>query len=354
MTALSSGESRDHSTPAVPDRTRLGVVLPLCVIVALAIVCIVIAALTSAQRANDVAVEHEKVMFENAVAYRGEWSLRKLVTAIAPDEGENQTAPADLERVVQRVRSAYKTLFDHDFILVADSAGNLVHSLVNADAANPEILPMAFAEIAPMLTYLRGRDGAAPERIVWLVEPRRFADGKISGEAAYLQTLSSGMSVIVSIAIESGDSRKPGDSASPAVLAMQFVNNALLVEIGSRLQLEHLRRIHDEPVPENDYVFDLRGEHGQLVARFAWTPQRPAAAVLNSVLPFITIAIVGFAFLTAFVLRYMRHTTAEIAAGEGRLRYLAMHDPLSGLPNRVYFSEALESTIAHVDRKSVV
>ena len=348
MNAPSSGESREQTTPAVSSHTRLGVVLPLCIIVALAIVCIVIAALTSAQRANDVAVEHEKDMFENAIAYRGEWSLRKLKTVIAPDEGENQAAPANLERVIQRVRSAYKTLFDHDFILVADSAGNLVHSLINVDAAKPELLPATYAEIAPILAYLRGRDGAAPERIAWLTAPQQSSDGTLSGEAAYLQTLTSGMSVIVSVAIESGDGSKLGGGESPAVLALQFVDDVLLVEIGNRLQLANLRSVHGELVPANDYAYDLRGGHGQLVARFAWTPQRPGAAVINSVIPFITIAIVGFALLTAFVLRYMRHTTAAIAAGEDRLRHLALHDPLTGLPNRVYFGEALDSMITRV------
>jgi diguanylate cyclase len=348
VTARSSGESREKSTPPATNHTRFGVVLPLCVIVALAILCIVIAALTSAQRANDIAVEHEREMFENALTSYGESSLRKLKTVIAPNEGENQSAPANLERIIQRVRSAYKTMFDHDFVLVTDSNGNLVHCLINTDDANPEMLPQAFAEIAPMLTYLRGLDGAAPERITWLVQPGRFADGTIAGEAAYLQTLSSGVSVIVSIAIESGNALKPGGDESPAVLALQVVDDALLAEISNRLQLDHLHWIGNEPVPASDYVFNLRGQHGQHVARFVWTPQRPAAEVLNSVLPFITIAIVGFAFLTAYVLRYMRRTAAAIAAGEDRLRHLALHDPLSGLPNRACFGEALESTIVRV------
>src|SRR6185312_9136410 len=41
-------------------------------------------------------------------------------------------------------------------------------------------------------------------------------------------------------------------------------------------------------------------------------------------------------------------TAAAIAAGESRLRFLAMHDPLCGLPNRIYFGERLEATLAEV------
>jgi diguanylate cyclase (GGDEF)-like protein len=52
--------------------------------------------------------------------------------------------------------------------------------------------------------------------------------------------------------------------------------------------------------------------------------------------------------LAAFVLRYMRRTAVAIAAGETRLRHLAMHDPLCGLPNRIFFGERLEAEIEEV------
>jgi len=49
------------------DRARLSVVVPIGVIVAVAIVCIVVAVLSSAQRADEVAIEHETKLFSTAL-----------------------------------------------------------------------------------------------------------------------------------------------------------------------------------------------------------------------------------------------------------------------------------------------
>jgi diguanylate cyclase (GGDEF)-like protein len=104
----------------------------------------------------------------------------------------------------------------------------------------------------------------------------------------------------------------------------------------------------DQPADTNGYEFV--DDHGRAVARFAWLPQKPGAEILESVFPFIGIALSGFALLAGLVLRYMRRTAETIAAGENRLRYLALHDSLSGLPNRNAFSERLEAVISDVKR----
>ena len=54
-------------------------------------------------------------------------------------------------------------------------------------------------------------------------------------------------------------------------------------------------------------------------------------------------ALAGFALLVGLVMRYMRRTAEAIAAGESQLRHLALHDPVCGLPNRIYFGERLET-----------
>ena len=72
------GDARERSKPTGWDRTRLGVLVPLGVVVAVAIVCIVVAALTSAQRADDVALERERQLLSRAMINHGEWSLHRL------------------------------------------------------------------------------------------------------------------------------------------------------------------------------------------------------------------------------------------------------------------------------------
>jgi diguanylate cyclase (GGDEF)-like protein len=342
-----TARARDNQKPTGWERTRLGVVVPLCVVVAVAIVCIIVAALSSANRADEVALDNEKQLLMRAIANHGEWSLRRLHNMTAMDasirgidlDGPVQTVHPKLARWLEPMR-------DHDLVWVVGSSDQLVYGQAGRHLNDAYAPQAAYTYLRPVIDYLRDRAGLPP-RVVRLIGRAPLPDQRRVPETVLLTMFLGRVSVISAVAMPSNG--KP-NAAGPMVVTGRFIEDTLLNTIADQLRLDNLRTIAGQTAARGEYVFDIVDASRQPVVRFAWLPQRPGAEILNSVIPFIGIALAGFALLTGLVLRFMRRTAETIAAGENRLRYLALHDPLCGLPNRNYFSERLEDVIAEVRR----
>jgi diguanylate cyclase (GGDEF)-like protein len=337
-------EDRQHTSW---DRARLSVVVPIGVIVAVAIVCIVVAVLSSAQRADEMAVEHETQLFSTALNNFGASVLREVESVASSDAAvRNIRVKFDPNWAHERVGSWLETFFQHDHTFIFDGRNKPIYSMTGRNAAETAWFDTNKPNLTTLLAYMRGTEPNLPNVIRLNRTPP--ADFGPHPQAAVIRRILGRPAIIAAVAVGPIGNNPQVADAAPIVISVKFIDDEVLSALALQLRLVNLRRFDEGQPPDGDFTFQIDNPSGLKIARFAWTPKQPGAEIVHSVIPFIAVALAGFALLAAFVLRYMRRTAVAIAAGETRLRHLAMHDPLCGLPNRIFFGERLEAVIEDV------
>ena len=329
------------------DQILRRLVLPIGVLVAVAIICVIVAVLTSARRADEVSFKREQELIQQAIADRGAQVLRELESVAATERAaETIRRTYNPQWVERRVGNWLESYFDDDLVAVVDAADKVEYSRSRSAAATGAIeWPV---ELAAMLDLLHGRTGAALSHAVPVV----VAPGPTQSSrfAALIQRFTERPAIVAAVAVGSDDDFAAGNTGAPIVVAVKYIDDAMLREIGSQLQLADLHQLDDQTRAGDTPIVAITDPRGSPVARFAWKPATPGGQIVSRVLPFMVVALAGFAGLLCLVIYHMRRTMEKITAGETQLRHLALHDPVCGLPNRIYFGERLESVIDEVRR----
>jgi diguanylate cyclase len=326
-------------------RARMRLIAPICAIVVIAIACLLVAVMTSARRADEVSVGREQQLIRDAIAARGVRILREVESVATTKRATQAIRVAyDPQWIEQQIGSWLESYFGVDLVLVVDGSDKVAYarSRLSGDLGVTD-LPTGLAAV---LDLLRGRLGVLPSRAMPLIAEQD--PGQPGRATALIENFLDRPAIVAAVAVGSAGDLAHGNAAAPVVVSVKYIDDAMLREIGSELNLPGLRKIDDPAQVAGQQLMVITDAQGGAIARFAWKPLRPGGQIAQTVIPFIAVAIVGFVLLGWLVVRHMRRTGQTIAAGEKRLRHIAMHDPVCGLPNRIYFGERLETVINEV------
>jgi diguanylate cyclase (GGDEF)-like protein len=325
------------------DQARL--VMPLGAIVVVAIICVVVAVLTSARRADEVTYSTERELIKQAIVEHGLHALHLAEGVVATPQAVAKIRDGYDPQWIDQQIGHWLANSDFDVFAIIDADDRLEFSRFLGAGSGDAAADLS-VQFKSTVDLMRGRLRAFPGQSLPLIDGQNPANpgyktvviGNFLDRPAY----------IAAITVASDADLGQSNSRAPLVIAVKLLSDRLLHKIAGRLQLRDLHVIEDPQQAGSESTLDLADLQGAAVARVAWKPTRPGGAIVMSVVPFVAIALAGFALFVGLGIRYVRRTAADLAAGDHQLRHLALHDPVCGLPNRIYFGERLEQSIDNV------
>ncbi len=281
--------------------------LVLCVMGSMALV-----ANRAAMRQETFELDREKRQLVQSLGFEAE----NLLAGLSRDEGLGELFQAQRNREhSERLLSALNRRQATDYAaLINKSDGQIIAEAGDNDTMSARI---AFARQLIESSRMRGLDSST---IGIGREARIVQDGQ---SALSLATLPIGRTITLVVT-------RPLGSAS-------------LRRLSTMLAIPNLRVVSGPTDLKTSYPIPNLGGVGQM--SLVWNPSRLAAETLADLALYGFFASIAVAAIALILFNRMRVSTEAILLREAKASHEARHDPLSGLPNRAVFCEALASNI---------
>jgi diguanylate cyclase len=296
-------------------------VLPFAVLLFAILCAVVMTVFAMAQRASMAADERNRSVVLTALA-EGVNDLAAGVRSLAelerPMLGRSGAANhSALEAYLERIRR----LGNFESVSLVARDGAVIRTAVN----------LTYGQEAP--------ESRIRDSLDWAAKQLAVSDAALSrGFGRYV--MENGALRLVAGALLPGRAQE----ADFGLVATRVLDEADVRQMGGRLSIMQLTLSAAVAEPKVNSVI-VPGPDGQYGAQISWLSDRPGDPILNRLLPiavFSAIAIMIFAWL-AYV--HVTRVTDNMLRSEERAQHMAGHDTLSGLPNRLRFTEHLAALL---------
>ena len=242
--------------------------------------------------------------------------------------------------------------FGTDRLYLLRPDGRPLHAWERGRPVAPQLDPVIAVDIAALLESARkpGATFGRPARMIALADGPWPADaaGRPLTRWAARPVLYRGRPAFLAVASIVPDrdyallARQPGYVAS-----LRFIEGATLGQMRQDLLLPDLHFITTPP-PAGLNAIALDEADGERIGWIAWRAKTPGPTIVRRTAPLLATYILFFLGVVlggAIIVRRMRRAARELLASEAQAQHNALHDAMSGLPNRVHYMQRLRSEL---------
>ncbi|MCA1774072.1 MAG: EAL domain-containing protein [Loktanella sp.] len=246
-----------------------------------------------------------------------------------------RTAARDFDWMDENLGIWVHDYFGHDETYVLDRDNLPYYAAVSSERSSTDRYSERAALIAPMVTQLRETMATASAGLDNPYE--ELADVSVAAPVKFNDVTA--IVSLVPIISESGRvSQTPG--AESLHVALQYIDAELAQKIGAPIELQDVAFGPLAPA-EGQAGIPATDLSGDAVAWLTWQPERPGTTLLMEMLPVLLASIALGALMLCWVINRLVRLSSQLQVSEAQARFLANHDVLTGLPNRILFQERL-------------
>ncbi len=303
--------------------------------------------------ANRTAVVRERQLMENALDQSVSRVLDQQKAIAWWDDAviNAQGRPLNVEWLETNVGVYFYETYGHDDVIIVDAENRPVYANVNGELTDPA---RAYAAHSAVLDQIvaearRGADGRLRRRDTAFVESQGNYNALLGASfgrwAGHIMSVDGEPAVVAALSIVPNLDAGLLQGEPHLLLSVVKVDETFISDVGGSLLMPDLT-ISTGPRRQSGVMSEaFAADDGAPVGYLSWTPRRPGQSLLLFILPLVAMGVFSAGALTWWMMVRLKTASGELADREQQSRHQALHDALSGLPNRHHFVERLQDEL---------
>ncbi|WP_417684169.1 diguanylate cyclase domain-containing protein [Roseibium sp.] len=323
-------------------------------LIAVSAVSLLFVGYIASHASNRQAVLNEERLFSNALEDRMRLVVREQLAVARWDEAVNRIVlDFDYEFVREHIGSLWT---DHGHnrtlvvsgkdMIIAETFADYTHITQRPLAETPEVLPV-LQRARELFEQNRVRvPGGYSYRSIQGLDPSEYAAIgflRIDGKPAMVGAMP--------IIPDQEKVRLP-EGPPTILISAKFIDQRFIADINSQLSFGEME-FHAGGLPTGaGPIHSVTDMTGSALGDFRWISETRSETIWRTVVPVILVLSILLAILAFGIAWRIGKLTSSLQASERQNRYLALHDTLSGLANRLQFNRVLDTSVKALPDKS--
>ncbi|WP_207485257.1 putative bifunctional diguanylate cyclase/phosphodiesterase [Arenibaculum pallidiluteum] len=301
----------------------------------------------AARESNDASIARQiRVANHNLAHVLTEMAHELEVVAVWDDAVTRTSAEGlDIAWIDENLGVWLHQMFGHDRLYVLNAVNQAVYVMEDGVQTDPQRYAAVRADLAGLVAEVRLFGSLADHK-----------ERKSTGRAVHATRLTRvggrpAVASIMRVVPYGDDGPSPVAGEESLLVAVRFLDGSFLEDLRTRDLMDGARFSVVPDAREGERVLSLMDAE-KPIGYLLWRPEAPGAQILHRILPLYALTAVGVVGIMLLLVRVLWKASGELRASEAHAQHLALHDVLTGQPNRALLAERLEQAVARVRRSA--